>query len=57
MKNLLQESAIPHWQRSRMPLVFHAGRLVWVPGIGVASGYRAGAGEEGLEPRWNLPPA
>jgi tRNA(Ile)-lysidine synthase len=56
LKNLLQETGVPHWQRCRMPLLLHAGRVVWVPGIGIAAGYRCDAGEEGLEPRWTPPP-
>jgi tRNA(Ile)-lysidine synthase len=56
LKNLLQEQGVPHWQRSRMPLLFHAGRLVWAPGIGIAVDYRSGTGEEGLEPRWTPSP-
>jgi tRNA(Ile)-lysidine synthase len=52
LKNLLQERAVPYWQRSRMPLLLHAGRLVWAPGIGIAVDYVGEAGEEGLEPRW-----
>jgi tRNA(Ile)-lysidine synthase len=52
LKNLLQEHAIPHWHRQRMPLLFHGGRLVWAPGIGIAADYRSEADDEGLEPRW-----
>jgi hypothetical protein len=35
-----------------MPLLFHGGRLVWAPGIGIAADYRSEADDEGLEPRW-----
>jgi tRNA(Ile)-lysidine synthase len=52
LKNLLQEGDIPGWQRLRMPLLFHSGRLVWAPGIGIAEGYLSDEGVEGLEPCW-----
>jgi tRNA(Ile)-lysidine synthase len=53
LKNLLQEHDIPVWQRHRLPLLFEGGRLVWVPGIGVAADYRPEAGSAGLLPDWH----
>ena len=44
LKSLLQEHAVPPWERSRMPLVFFGEQLAWVPGIGVAAEFRAGSG-------------
>jgi tRNA(Ile)-lysidine synthase len=52
LKNLLQENAIPPWERARMPLLFFGERLAWVPGIGVAAEFRAGNAESGVEPHW-----
>lgn len=52
LKNLLQESAVPVWQRARLPLLFHRGRLVWVPGIGVAADYACPPRARGLRPTW-----
>ena len=52
LKNLLQEHAIPPWERSRMPLVFFGEQLAWVPGIGVAAEFRAAASEPGIAPEW-----
>ena len=52
LKSLLQEHAIPPWERSRMPLVFFGEQLAWVPGIGVAAEFRAAAAEPGVEPEW-----
>jgi tRNA(Ile)-lysidine synthase len=52
LKNLLQEHAIPPWERSRMPLVFFGEQLAWVPGIGVAAEFRAAAMEPGIAPEW-----
>lgn len=52
LKKLLQESAVPAWERSRLPLVFAGDELVWVPGLGIAAGYRAASGEPGIEIEW-----
>ena len=54
LKNLLQESAITPWERSRLPLLFVAGRLVFVPGIGIDSDYQAKPGEAGLSVKWDM---
>ena len=54
LKNLLQETAIPPWERKRMPLVFFGERLAWVPGIGVAQEFRAGGHEQGIVPVWSV---
>jgi tRNA(Ile)-lysidine synthase len=54
LKNLLQERGIPAWQRSRMPLLFNGDRLVWVPGIGIASDYACGQAQEGFLPCWTV---
>ncbi|WP_171163231.1 tRNA lysidine(34) synthetase TilS [Usitatibacter palustris] len=56
LKNLLQESAVPVWQRMRLPLLFHRDQLVWVPGIGIAEAYRCPEGRSGLLPEWFFPP-
>lgn len=53
LKNLLQENAVPPWERARMPLLFFGERLAWVPGIGVAAEFRAATGEPGIEPLWS----
>ncbi len=53
LKNLLQESAVPPWERERMPLLFIGDALAWVPGIGVAAEFRASSDEEGIVPEWN----
>jgi tRNA(Ile)-lysidine synthase len=52
LKSLLQEHAIPPWERSRMPLVFFGEQLAWVPGIGVAAEFRAAGAEPGIAPEW-----
>jgi tRNA(Ile)-lysidine synthase len=52
LKNLLQEARMPPWERERLPLIYCADTLVAVPGLGVASGWRAGAGNVGWTITW-----
>lgn len=52
LKNLLQEACLPPWERERLPLVYCADALVAVPGLGVASGWEAGADETGWVISW-----
>ena len=54
MKNLLQEARLPPWERERLPLVYCGDTLVAVPGLGVASGWEAGAGEAGWLISWRM---
>ncbi len=54
LKNLLQERAIPMWDRENLPLLFHAEQVVWVPGVGIAAEYACGEGQEGLKPSWSV---
>ena len=48
LKNLFQEAGVPAWARSRTPLIFRDGELVWAPGLGVDVRYRG----RGLVPKW-----
>jgi len=48
LKNLLQETAVPPWQRENLPLLFCGEELVFVPEVGIDCAYRAGPDEEGL---------
>ncbi|MDD3884790.1 MAG: tRNA lysidine(34) synthetase TilS [Gallionella sp.] len=50
LKNLLQESAIPPWQRARFPLLYCGDLLVWIPGVAMAAEFRADPGETGILP-------
>jgi tRNA(Ile)-lysidine synthase len=52
LKTLLQESGVPPWERERLPLLYCAGKLVAVPGIGVAAGVAAADGERGWTVSW-----
>jgi len=52
LKNLFQEAGVPPWERERMPLLFCGDDVVWVPGFGVDTAYRAGRGVPGIVPEW-----
>ena len=54
LKNLFQELEVPIWQREKLPLLFHDGRLVWVPGIGIAAEYACEPGRTGFRPAWRV---
>jgi tRNA(Ile)-lysidine synthase len=51
LKNLLQEHAIPPWQRDRLPLLWCNGQLLWAAGIGLDADALAAADERGILPR------
>ena len=52
LKNLLQEHAVPPWQRDSLPLLYCGEILVAVPGIGINCAYQAAPGEPGVLPEW-----
>ena len=52
LKNLLQEAQLPPWLRSRLPLLYCGEILVYVPGIGIDTAFRAHSGEPAVEPQW-----
>lgn len=54
LKNLMQEAAIPPWERFTVPLLFCGERLVWVPGIGIECEFQARLEEMGVVPEWRL---
>jgi tRNA(Ile)-lysidine synthase len=51
LKNLLQEHAIPPWQRNYVPLLCCDGRLVWAANIGQDADWLAAPGEAGVRLR------
>jgi tRNA(Ile)-lysidine synthase len=51
LKNLLQEHAIPPWQRDRLPLLWGDGHLLWAAGLGMDAEALAAPGEAGVLPR------
>lgn len=54
LKNLLQESGIPPWQRDRLPLIYCGNQPVWVPGIGIDCSFQARSGETAIAPAWQI---
>jgi tRNA(Ile)-lysidine synthase len=50
LKNLLQECALPPWQRACVPLLWCDSELVWADEIGFAADYLASADELGVVP-------
>jgi len=58
LKKLLQEHAVPPWERNKMPLLWCGDNLVWVPGIGIDCAWQCAPGEPGIMPELEgLPPA
>ena len=54
LSNLLQEHAMPPWQRERLPLLFCGDELVAVPGVAVASAWQAAPHEAGVNLAWQV---
>lgn len=52
LKNLLQEAAVPPWERRELPVLWCSGEPVWVPGVGIAAEARCAGPEQGVIPRW-----
>ena len=57
LKKILQESTVPPWLRSRLPLVFAGGQLAWIAGVGVCEGFQQEPGHAGWAVNWQLPDA
>ncbi len=49
LKQVLQESGVPPWQRPRIPLIVVAGEIAAVAGLTCCDPFAAGPGEPGLE--------
>ena len=52
LKNLLQEAAIPPWERARLPFLWCNEKLAWVGGLGVDMAFVCGPAETGILPVW-----
>ena len=52
VKQLLQESNLPPWERESLPLIFLRESLVCIPGFGVDSKYQTRTSKIGLEVVW-----
>ena len=55
IKQLLQESDLPPWEREKLPLVFIGKNLVCVPSLGIHYEYQTQKSKEGLEMTWLRP--
>lgn len=53
LKNLLQVQEVLPWQRDRLPLLFCDAELICVPGVAIASAYRAQPAEAGVVLVWH----
>ncbi len=53
LRKLLQEHAIPPWEREVLPLLWCENTLVWAAGIGVDCAWQCAPGEAGLLPDWS----
>ncbi len=53
LRNMLQENAVPPWERVRLPYLWCDGQLVWVGGIGVDSSFACPAEASGVLPIWD----
>jgi tRNA(Ile)-lysidine synthase len=53
LKKLFQESAIPPWERGRIPLVYIGDELAAVADLWVCDPFSAGPGEPGFSIRWD----
>jgi tRNA(Ile)-lysidine synthase len=52
LRNLLQQHAVPPWQRERLPLLYCGDELVLVPGVASAASYAAQTDEDGVLVSW-----
>ncbi len=52
LRNLLQEAAVPPWERARLPFLWCNDKLVWVGGLGVDATFACAADQEGFVPVW-----
>ena len=50
LKNLMQERAIPPWERGRLPLLWCGNDLVWAAGIGIDANWQCSPEEPGILP-------
>jgi tRNA(Ile)-lysidine synthase len=53
LKKIMQEAAIPPWERKSLPLLFCGNQLVWVAGIGIDCNFQTPKGDTGLVVTWH----
>ena len=51
-EDLLQEAAVPPWERERLPFLWCNDRLLWVGGLGADVAFVCTPGETGVLPVW-----
>ncbi len=56
LRNLLQETGIPPWERDRLPCLWSGSQLVWIGGLGVDATAACPASLEGIELVWKPQP-
>lgn len=52
LKKILQERAVPPWERDRIPMIYRDNQLIAAAGFFVCEGCTAGPGEWGWDLRW-----
>lgn len=52
LKTVMQQAAIPPWQRNQLPLIFVEDRLAMIPNMAVEASLKAAADEMGLVITW-----
>lgn len=52
LKDLLQEAAVPPWERDRLPLLYVGSELVAIAGLYIAEGWQSGPHEPGWQLSW-----
>ncbi len=53
VRKLLQEVAVPPWERPALPFLWCGDRLAWVAGIGCDAAFACSPAEEGVEIVWD----
>ncbi|NWG88100.1 MAG: tRNA lysidine(34) synthetase TilS [Hydrogenophilaceae bacterium] len=51
-KKLMQEAAVPPWERRQLPALYCGAQLVWLAGVGVDCDFQAGPDEPGWLISW-----
>lgn len=52
LRNLLQERAVPPWERERLPYLYCGDQLLWVGGIGLDAAFACAPHEAGVRLLW-----
>ena len=55
LKKIFQEKGVEPWVRSRVPLIYHDGELIYIVGVGVSKEVQAKNGRKGYSLDWIKP--